>query len=171
MAEDLRIALNWQATQRQDWNPYLTNMTPSLSVAEIDLLLLKGDERHIVSTPTTGDYTLMLQYKRREGAVTSFEDRKSDLVILQLQGARSSKSYRLTSGLKWIEVFADQAISIAEHPLTPFQRVLMPPLHQIEGTASWERDIREKYARFRSVAMLRHSEEEQMYVRDIKKTH
>ena len=169
---NIREIVNWLPLNRQDIAAYLKKIVPPIDPSQVNLKLLIGDERQELRTPTTGTLSLLLSYKQREAIVMSLDDASADLSVLQLQGARSRKSYRLASGINWVELFAHQADRIAYHPLSTFTRLVMPAPYAISGLLD-EIALREtaaaKYLIFASIAGMGFSRLENMYVKDINK--
>lgn len=169
---NIKERLGWQPPQADFFRPFTHRINPPLDLSQLRLDLLEGDERRGLQTPTTGFCTLALRYKGREGAVTSLGEREADLVVLQVQGAKNKVSYRVSSGIDWVRLFAHQVISIAGQSSLPFQRVVMPAPYAIEGLLEevirGRETVDTKYIRFATQAGLRFSQDEQAFIRDIK---
>jgi len=142
-------------------------VTP-IDVSKLDLELLEGEERENLRVPTKGDASMLLRYKRREGAVSGAEVREADLNVLQLQGARQ-EGFRVNSGMRWVNLFADRWLQIAEHPNNELYRVTMRPLVQIEGFTGMSESARRPYEQFTSRLGMRFSREQDIFVRDVQK--
>lgn len=172
MSLNIKERLNWQPPQADFFVPYTYMSDPPLDPSGLELDLLVGGERKILKTPITGSCTFALRYKGYEGAVTSLEEKGVDLIVVQVQGARSRRSYRVSSGIDWVRLFADQVSSVAEHPLSPFQRLVMPTPYAIEGLfdelVRRRETVDSKYIRFATQAGLRFSQSEKAYIKDIK---
>jgi hypothetical protein len=99
---------------------------------------IQGEARVRLSTPTDGDATFLLRYKGAEGAVMSIEERDggAEWRIIQVQGSRSSKSYRLTLAFEWQRFFADRLMAYAEHPSSDVQCLTMVPPHSIKNVTA-----------------------------------
>lgn len=138
---------------------------PALDWNALRLLLLEGGERRQLKTPTNGDATLLLSYKKREGAVGSVQVVEDDLMLTQLQGAYQ-EGFRVSGGLRWVDLFANQIQQIAVSGNNSFRRITMPEPHDIEGIADAVAGI-QKYFAFIALAGLRLSAEEHRYVRDL----
>lgn len=144
---------------------------PNLPVdfTRIDLSFLCGDERKTLKTITSGDSTLLLKYKEEEGAVLSMETNNDDLTLLQLQGARSRKSYKVTTAIKWVDLFADQLNNIINHPHNYFKRITMPPLWEIKGLYdSCSENIISRYEQLANNLQMRFSPESQQYIKELR---
>lgn len=172
MSFNIKEQLGWQPSGVDTFNSYLYRINPPLNPSELNLDLLVGNERQILKTPITGHFTFALWYKGYEGAVTSLEERGFDLVVLQVQGGKNRKSYRVSSGIDWVRLFANEVKSVTEHPLSPYQRLILPAPYAIEGLLEEigrrREDVDSKYIRFAAQAGLKFSQIEQAYIRDIK---
>jgi hypothetical protein len=144
-------------------------VTPGLDVAQLEIQLLVDDERKVLKTPVTGNISHVLKYKGREGAVSSFTDRDNqDLILVQLQGAKSSVSWRVTTGLRWCNLFMSEALQIANLDGSGIRRIGMPNPLFIQGIESSEsEEILYRYQAFITFAALQWSEDDQLFVRDI----
>lgn len=151
------------------YEPYLNRtVVPPLNCEKIGTLLMIGDLRKVLKTTTTGNFSIVITYKSREGAVVSFSVQGTDLKVLQLQGAKTRESYRLTTGLYYTDFFADETLHLANHPESGIQRVLMPSPQCIQDIKSATSDnALRQYDYFILRAFLRWSEEEKAYIRDI----
>lgn len=140
-----------------------------LDPAKLALDLLEGDERTRLQTPTNGDASLVVTYKRREGAVASVrEEHGSDLSVVQLQGARQ-EGYRITAGgLQWIAAVADSIHGLAAHPESGLARVTMPPIATVEGIEGATEAAEGRYRRFARHLSMQWSDAEQRYIKDVK---
>jgi hypothetical protein len=153
---------------------FVRNIGNPVKPDQISLDLLCGDERKsCLVTPTDGDTTLCLRYKCLEGAVLSMgvDEAYKELSVLQLQGARSKVSFRVATGIKWVEVFGDQVVSIATYNCGQFERLTMPDLGEIKGLyeCQSERSV-ERYKYLANIMHLRQSVDEKRYVRELKET-
>ncbi len=171
MNVNIKEALGWQPRGADFFRPYICEAEPPLDSSKLDLDLLAGTERQSLRAPFTGTYTIALKYKGRTGAVTSLEEVGGDLVVLQLQGVHGRRGYRVTSGISWIELFADEVTTVAEHPSLPIRRLCMPRPILIDGLVeeiARREDVDTKYLKFAAEASLKYSQAEQAYIRDIK---
>lgn len=135
----------------------------------IDLSVLCGEERKILKTPTTGDSTLVLRYKGKEGAVLSMETTTNDLTLLQLQGAKNSVSYQVATGISWVNLFGDRIEKLINHPQNVFEVISMPPLEQIVGLyeSGTDRAVT-RYKHLANILGLRFSNENLKFMRILK---
>lgn len=149
---------------------YVRPVIPPLDVSRLGLACLIGEERRAIRTPTTGSVSLLLSYKNREGAISSFEFTDSDMELLQLQGARSAKAFRVASGVRWAELMADEAVVMALEGNTGIRRLTMPHVAMIQGIehAVASEGASDRYMNFVFRAKLRWSQEERLFARDIK---
>jgi|GEM_PF-3198357 len=146
---------------------------PPLDPSRISMQALSGVERYVLSTPVEGDTSLVLQYKGVEGAISSIAEIENGEVwnVLQFQGAKTSKSFRLTGGLDWRAAFAAQITRYAAHPESDVLELTMPHHHAVTnltGAASYENAVA-GYGIARSLLHLRWSEERQLYIAEVRK--
>lgn len=153
------------------FEPYLCpNRGICLDKNRIDLSVLCGSEREILNMPTNGDSSLVLRYQQKEGAALSLETHSDNLNIVQLQGARSRVSYKVTNGLNWVSLFGDQVEKIAVHSSSHFDRISMPSLEKIVGLYDSGSDAAvARYQQLVRVLGLRFSHEDYMFLRTISK--
>ncbi len=145
-------------------------MLPILDINKLDALCVVGTDRKSLKTTTTGVMSLILRYKQKEGAVSSFDNVKDDLVLLQLQGARSSVSFRVSRGFYWTDFMADEAIAIASHRDSGIRRLAMPKIESIEGIDHGQSEqLINRYRDFATRAQLRWSRTDDAYVRDVRR--
>jgi len=146
-----------------------SGIQPPLAPEGIRTDLLVGAERLALKTPTTGDGSFVLWYKGCEGVVASYVTTDSDLMVVQLQGANSRKSYRVATGMDTNRLVADETLAIAQLPEADITRVTMPHPSDIAGvseSATLEQAVT-RYQAFAVLAFLRWSQEEHLFVRDI----
>ncbi len=97
--------------------PYLRPVRPLLDHNGLKLDLLIGDVRASLLGSLTGyggDASLVLSYKDSYGAIACLEiDSENILRVLQYKGIKSQRSYRLFSGAKVDELYADEIVKIA----------------------------------------------------------
>lgn len=149
---------------------YHRAVLPPLNIAQLNAELLVGRNRRVLRTPITGDFSTVLRYKGKEGAVSSFEVRDgTDMVLQQLQGARSPVSWRVATAFKWDSFLMHDALEIAQMPESGVRRIAMPnPLH-IKGIESAESEQAvERYRAFITFAALQWSQTDHLFVRDLK---
>lgn len=87
-------------------------VVPPVDPEKLNMRLTVGEERKFLSTSTTGDMSLILSYKGKEGYLASFGDEGETLSILQFQGAARREGYRVASGLFVVSLFAEQIRAI-----------------------------------------------------------
>lgn len=160
------------ANQQLTPDYYISFLRPNsleIDYSRISLSVLCGDERNILKTPITGDSTLVLRYREKEGAVLSMETNTEDLTLVQLQGAKSPVSYQITTSISWVRLFGDQVEKIITHPKCCFERISMPPLDQIIGLHDAESDKAVgRYQQLANILKLRFSHEDLKFVRDLR---
>lgn len=143
---------------------------PPLDMSRISLAFLAGAERGSMHTPVTGDVSLLLAYKEKEGAVTSFALLDREMKLLQLQGARSSKAFRVTTAVHWIDLMADEAVGIAQNRRTDIRRLTMPNPAMIEGIEHADSEqVVTRYHDFASRAGLCWSQDELLFAKDFRR--
>jgi hypothetical protein len=165
-ALESRYPLNPEA-----YRPHLNaSVTPPLDLYQLDSRLLHGSARSSIKTPVNGNLSIVLYYKEKESLVASFETSATDdLRLLQLQGANSSKSYRVATGLRGQNFMAQEALALALHPESGIHRLVVPNLTHIEGIDSVQSELAlMRYKGFAVYALLRWSQEEDAYVRDVR---
>lgn len=150
------------------YKPYIRPVIPPLNINSLSTAFLLSGERSSIKTPLTGNASLVLWYKGCEIALVSWGANDTDLSVLQLQGAKSRKSWRESSSLDWTSLFADQTLSIAVIPEVGVKRITMPQILKIEGITSSESEaVIERYQAFLARAIMAWSQTEQQFVRDL----
>ena len=145
-------------------------IVPPLDRSRISLAFLVGAERGTMHTPVTGDVSLLLAYKEKEGAVTSFELLDREMKLLQLQGARSARAFRVATAVRWIDLMADEAVGIARNRRTDIRRLTMPNPVMIEGIEHADSEhALARYNDFASRAGLRWSQDELLFAKDFRR--
>lgn len=151
---------------------FLKPVVPEITASELALSLLVLEERSRLRTPTTGNVTMLLSYKGSEGAVLSYMAAEGELQILQLQGARSKKSYRVHKAVKTVVLFAQETSFLAQHT-SWIQRISMPIIDALAGIDAVEAEsLNSVYARYTALQQLlglEWSSSEQQFVVDVKK--
>lgn len=149
---------------------FIRPVRPPLLASELIVGAFIGSERDTLKTPTTGDLSLALFYKDYPAALISYAVTAGlDLQILQLQGVKSRKSYRVDSGVEVVSVFVQETNRVAS--AGSFSRIAMPSPARIEGIEGAKPDalsgIIAKYSALASALLLVWSQEEQLFVRDV----
>ncbi len=144
---------------------------PPLESSKISMGALYGIQRFGLSTPFEGDGTLVLRYKDVEGAISSIAEMERGEIwnVVQIQGAKTSKSFRLTGGLDWHAAFAAQIQKYASHPESDVREIAMPHHHHVtnlSSAANYE-NVVAGYGLARSLLHLRWSEERQLYIAEV----
>lgn len=140
---------------------------PPLSLPNLRLELLLGDERKDLGTPSTGEASLLIRYREKEGAIASVSLPDLDLSVVQLQGS-TQEGYRVNTSLIWTSVFADKLLQMARHPKSYIRRLTMPTFHAIVGYVDSEETAMQRYKEFAARAGLNLSDEEHIWVRDVR---
>lgn len=144
-------------------------VVPPVDPAKLGVALVVGDERTALSTPITGDMSLVLTYKGKEGYLVSLGDEEDAISVLQLQGAARGEGYRVATGLFVVSLFAYQIKTITEHPEAPYKEIFMPPIFLIKGAEDAASAL--MGARYEALANelgLKYSHEEKRFVKRIK---
>lgn len=144
-------------------------INPPVDALRLAFGLLAGEERQALRTPTTGDMSLVLRYKGREGYVASMGDEDEALSILQFQGATRQEGYRVSTGIQIVQLFASQIHEIATHLESPYKEMYMPPVYMIEGVEVAVSDmVKPRYEALATELGLVYSEREQLYLKKLK---
>lgn len=146
-----------------------TKLTPQVDHTRLEIQLLRGNERSILRTPTTGDLSLALYYKEKEAFVASLSDDMEAIGIVQLQGATRSKGYRVATGIDVVRLYASEIDAIATHPDSPYREIYMPSVVMVEGVEMAVSTL--TVSRYEALAVmlgLKFSAEEQLYLRKLK---
>ena len=146
---------------------------PPLDLSELRIDALVQDERLTLSTPVEGDVSLALSYKKNVAAVMSIREQASGEIwnLLQLQGARSKKSYRVSSSMSWHKALADRALQYARHPEAAVKQLAMPHLYEITNltnAANYEA-ARTRYSMVINHLKMRFSHALGLYICDVQK--
>ena len=145
------------------------SMWPVVDSAKVSAECLTGEQR-LKRTHTTGVMSLVLRYKQIDGAVSSFDSQREDLILLQLQGVRSSVSFRLARGFYWTDFMADEAVAIVSNRASGMRRLAMPKIETIPGIEyANSEQVQSHYRSFATRANLRWSKTDEAYVRDIRR--
>jgi len=150
---------------------FLRPITPQLKLNELVLKVFIGSERDEITTLTTGDLSILLLYKDCPVSVISYVMQyEADLNIVQLQGAKSRKSYRGHNGVEIAPAFAKET-DIAATALG-VDRVTMPDPRNIKGIVDVKADaimrVIQRYEMLTNILLLRWSQDEQLFVKDVK---
>lgn len=110
---------------------YLRPVRPLLDHNGLRLDLLLGSSRAALLGSITGlggDASLVLSYKGVHGAIACLEiDPENILRVVQYKGIKSPRSYRLFSGAKVDELYADEIANIARMAESPAVKVVRVP--------------------------------------------
>lgn len=143
---------------------------PPLDTTKLAIDALVAEERAGLRTPITGLATLLMMYKGHEGAVLSLDETANGEIwdIKQVQGAKSSVSYRVASTLKWPQLLGTRVGQFATHTNAEVRQVVMKPTHLITNIEEAKSDrIEETYKLVRDTLGMRWSKEQGVFVRDI----
>ena len=152
---------------------YLREIQPPIDAAKLEVLR-KVVGADVLSVPIDDGVggVLEIQYKKRAGGTLSIaEDSTGETwTIPAVQGARSRSSYRVSTGVEWEQLLADDALSCAQVMGALVRRIVMPPTFSITNISyAASESINLRYARVRSALNMQWSDEEKKYVRDIVK--
>ena len=146
---------------------------PPLNTKRINLKFLSGSDRNKIKTPYNGDIIFVLNYKEIECTLCSLEELSTGEIwnILQLQGAKSKKSYRLITSLNCSAIFAETINQFASLSNAEVCRIIMSPTNNMKNVfdaVSAERLLPE-YLKFAELLKLRYSKKENLFIRDLKR--
>lgn len=128
-----------------------------------------GEERKKLKTLTNGHTTFLLRYKEAEGVVVSMESEGEELEIVQYQGAKNKRSYVVAVGFQCTKLMADQIDGLTTDKQSPFKRIIMPDLDEIEGLVETRSEnCMKKYLDLSRELGLRFSKTEKKYIKDLK---
>lgn len=166
----------WTPPSAKDFTPYTKpDIAHPVDPQALQLELLSGD-RSVLRIPSTGDVSLLLRYKRREGFISSVQDNDMELEILQFQGARQ-EGFRVVQGVDITKLMADQIKLLAQSPEVPFQWLTMRDprklVESMSAIASEDGALRipeaeKKYAALISQLGMKYSESEKKFVVEVK---
>lgn len=136
---------------------------------EISVERLIGDQRKKLTTAVEGNVSTVLRYKGRECAVMSLcEPTKADWRILQVQGAKSRESFRITGSFGWQRYLADHISSYAHDSRANVRRISMPRLEDVtHSDRAATPVIASHYKHVREALQMVFSEGENLWIRDI----
>jgi hypothetical protein len=114
---NLEMTLQREMAQ-PDFRSYQYHGTLPLDQNQLRIRSVIGMDRRSLRTPVEGDASLVLSYKNFESAVISVAEQAAGemWLLMQVQGAKSRKSYRVSSGMSWHKALADRLVSYASHP-------------------------------------------------------
>ena len=94
---------------------------------------------------------------------------QNGLNLTQLQGARSSVSYQVATGISWVSLFGDQVEKMINHPQSGFELISMPSLEEITGLyeSGTDRAV-VRYKQLANILGLRFSNEDLKFIRILK---
>ena len=142
-----------------------------MNTRELTLEALAGGDRFGLRTPHDGAGTLVVKYKGKEGGLLSIDERKDGETwdITQVQGAKSSKSYRVATGLNWHLLLGRRTRDYATHPESEVRQITMQPtssMQNIDGARS--ETVDRGYNIVKNVLEMRWSQELGLFVTDIR---
>lgn len=153
---------------RQYQRPRQPYGMPPLDLTRLEI---KGVLDGQISVPTEGGHTLVVRYKGKNGGVVSASESEcgNEWSILQVQGAKSGKSFRVASCLEWQRCLADRYNTMSLDERAEVERITMPDLFGITNLTSAENyeGAQRSYGIVRQALRMRHSDEERQWVRDV----
>lgn len=169
MAMSELIKQHYTPPQAEDFKAYerTDSKIPGIKIERLDLTYLVGNERIGLQTPVTGDSSLLLRYKGREGAISSIATPPDQIQIVQLQGS-SQEGYRVNTSLNWTALMADQILVMANDPRNEIRRLIMPYLGAIAGLIDAEETAIKRYEEMAARIGMSMSNSERAWVRDIR---
>lgn len=154
-----------------DFSQYSRHAPSHMPPLELAQLHIRGVLNGAVDMPTEGGNTLLVEYKGKGGGVVSAAEQEDGRTwnVLQVQGSKSRKSYRVTSCLEWQRCLGDKYRELSECEAAEVERITMPDIFRITNItdAGNFEGAQRSYAIVRQALQLRHSEQEQQWVRDI----
>ncbi len=146
---------------------------PPLDLSKIIIRALIGATRSRLDIPCEGDASLLLSYKGYEGGMMSLRESEAGETwsILQVQGGKSRKSYRVSSAMAWHETLADRAMQYANLPDADVRHITMPQDFCVTNItdASNFNLVLKRYAEVRQRLKMRFSDEQNLYICDVTK--
>lgn len=150
------------------YRPFMRLVIPPMDIAQLGTEFLVGRARSELKTPITGSWSNVLRYKGVEAAVTSFQVKDEDMILQQLQGAKSRVSWRVATGMRWSDFLLTEAMNVAKTRGSEVRRLGMPRpelIENIEGARS--ESAVERYKAFIVIAGLQWSQQDRLYVADV----
>ena len=155
----------------EEFRPYIRPVANPINPTHLDLSLIPQERYSELRAACNGDFSLLIRYKGYEGGILSLAEQDGDLSILQLKGGRSQKSYRVTTYLRWIELFADQTKRIATTQDEQVRRILMhSTADTIGGYVRSYENAANRYLHLVGLLDLNWSAEEKAFVKDLHPT-
>jgi hypothetical protein len=166
------LVQHWQPSLATESYMHTLRGNSPLDTREVQLSVLIGKAIAASQALIEGKIAFLLQYKGKNGCVSSFDELEDGEVwnVLQLQGCKSRKSYRLHAGFAVGRYMADTISAYAIHPESEARQIRMPAWHRItniDGAKDFG-GARDKYQRFAGLLELQYSDELDCYVRDIR---
>lgn len=144
---------------------YVRRIKPPLTMECLSLSFHSEDNRKL-NIPVTGHASLLLSYKGKEGSVLSFGVDDDQLSILQIQGAKGGKGYRVNKGVKILDLYVAEIRAIVAHPEAGVRRIILPD--EIKGLWAAESEIAAcKYTVLAQRLGLIQSKSERAFVLDL----
>jgi len=145
---------------------------PPMDLESIELEGLAGETRYdVLRVIPDGEVSLALAYKKKIGAIASFDEHDSGDIweAVQISGNKSRKSLRVCSSLYYPKIFADTVVSQAKMPDTAVRQMIIRPEEVTKGIAySASAKVQATYGLFKQALGLRWSEELNCFIRDFK---
>jgi hypothetical protein len=145
---------------------------PPLDPSRLAIDALVRIQRQALRTTFGGICTLVLRYKGQESALTSIDedDAGEQWLIDQVQGARSRKSYRVATGLRWQRLFGERINDYAHHPEAEVRQITMPKIDNISNIdEARSTKVGTSYDIVRDTLGMRYSDKLGLYVTDVKR--
>ena len=143
---------------------------PPLDVEALDIVALIQEQREAIKIPTNGEVSFLLRYRGYEGGVLSLGEDESGEVwnVLQVQGARSRRSYRVDSGMRWPSALASSVDEYANIDNADVRHITMRPLCEIDNICeAVSTTIGKSYLAVISSLGMRFSDDMRLYVKDV----
>ena len=160
-----------QADYEKYLNPSMPAGMPILDVRRLAIAALSGEERLVIKIPYNGTGTLVIRYNGQNGGLLSVDEKESGEIwdITQVQGAKSRKSYRVSTSLNWHSLLAARTRDYATHPESEVRQITMAPVSCMSNIEYARSECVEKgYGTVRSAFGMRWSEEMKLFIADVR---
>lgn len=142
---------------------------PALRSQQLRLELYIGNTRAAVNAATGGDATFLLRYKGKEAGLLCLQefDEGAHWDVVQVKGATSKVSYRVSSSFDVHAFFGRLLRNIADDTRTKVMKLTLPHFSSLLGIEQlppyrMER-VKSAYSRFRSRAGMTFNTEDERY--------
>lgn len=149
----------WNTPSTEEYSNYLIRLGQKpLSLNQLTMELTREDAR----------LGLSLMYQGYICAVAQFAVVEYDLRLRSLRQLGNKKDYRVNSTIRWPSLLAHQVVKIVQEPRNNFTRLAAIPITDDEENIKGFNRALEQFNMFVTSAGMRFSDEEGMYIRDIR---